>query len=594
MKNHFFYEQYSYLLNPASFGNIMDLKLGLSYTERSPVAALARKPSVQENSTSMASIDIVVVYSDRTILEQCFLKSAGLEAARLMLVDNRTNAKGLPAIFNAHKRGSTADWIVFCHQDFIVFERDWLKRIMKLSPTACYGPIGVDIQGRYLGQILQTDGSCLGEQADMAEVMGLDEQCLIVPRSVYTAVDFDEDLPFDFYVHDYCLEVRRRLGHPTRIIQLDCQHKSRTLKGDLLSDRYLRAKDVFIKKHNHLPVLATTTFNLKRKYWEYVDGSFTLKAQLELIPPGAKVLEIGPGPGHMTQAMQNKGCEVTAIEMDEELARCAEPFCKKIIIGDIERLDFDCEFGADQFDIVLLGDVLEHLKSPEGLIVKLQKYLDQRGSLVVSIPNIAHGSVRLALLQGHFKYQIQGLLDQTHLRFFTWETICSLFQNSGYEIQTVKRIQIGIFDSGIEFDPLKVPIGAVRYVYADPEVLTYQYVFRAVPFTKALNGSKGESCVRTSGSPRSRRSGECELAVAYKQHGLNYFWNNPPKFRQFFYRSFLLKPRLITVAYIVASFLPYRVTRVINSKLDILSPKKVIPEAHDIDATTQTVWEKYS
>jgi 2-polyprenyl-3-methyl-5-hydroxy-6-metoxy-1,4-benzoquinol methylase len=526
----------------------------------------------------MPAIEIVVVYNDPVTLEQCFLKSAGLESARLILVDNRVDGKGLPTIFNAHKRDSAADWIVFCHQDFIVFEPDWFKRIMKLSPTACYGPIGVDIHGRFLGQILQTDGSYHGERADMAEVVGLDEQCLIVPRSIYTAVDFDEDLPFDFYVHDYCLEVRRRLGHPTRIIQLDCQHKSRTLKGDQSSERYQRAKDIFIKKHSDLPVLATTTFNLKRKYWQYVDESFTLKAELELIPPGAKVLEIGPGPGHMTQAMRNKGCEVTAIEMDQELARCAEPFCKKIIIGDIERLDFDCEFGAEQFDIVLLGDVLEHLKNPEGLIVKLQKYLDQRGSLVVSIPNIAHGSVRLALLQGYFKYQQQGLLDQTHLRFFTWQTIRSLFQSSGYEIQTVKRIQIGIFDSEIEFDPLRVPVQALRYVYADPEALTYQYVFRAVPGTRTLNYSKE----RIGGSSRS--GGKFGLAVAYKEHGLNYFWNNPPKFRQFFYRSFLLKPRLTTFAYIVASFLPYRISKAINSKLDILSPKPI----------TQTAWENYS
>src|SRR5215831_7696909 len=150
----------------------------------------------------MPAIEIVVVYNDPVTLEQCFLKSAGLESARLILVDNRVDGKGLPTIFNAHKRDSAADWIVFCHQDFIVFEPDWFKRIMKLSPTACYGPIGVDIHGRFLGQILQTDGSYHGQRADMAEVVGLDEQCLIVPRSIYTAVDFDEDLPFDFYVHD--------------------------------------------------------------------------------------------------------------------------------------------------------------------------------------------------------------------------------------------------------------------------------------------------------------------------------------------------------------------------------------------------------
>jgi 2-polyprenyl-3-methyl-5-hydroxy-6-metoxy-1,4-benzoquinol methylase len=541
----------------------------------------------------MAAIEIVVVYNDPITLEHCFLKSAGLESARLVLVDNRVAGKGLPTIFNSHKSDSVADWLIFCHQDFIVFESQWLDRVANLSPTACYGPIGMDVQGRMLGQITQTNGTLLGQRVDMAEVMGLDEQCLIVPRCIYSVVDFDERLPFDLYVHDYCLEVRRQLGYPTRTMQLNCQHKSRTLIGDLSSERYLTAKDLFIRKHSYLPVIATTSFYFRQKYWEYVDGCFTLSAELELIPRDSKVLEIGPGPGHMTQAMRNRGCDVTGIEINEELARCSQQFCSKLIIGDIETLDLDRELNGGQFDVVLLGDVLEHLKNPENLLTKLKKYLTPSGSLVVSLPNVAHGSVRLALLQGDFKYQSEGLLDSTHLKFFTWETIRAVFRRTGYDIQKVKRIQVGIFHSGIKFDPLKVPVGAFRNLCRQPEAFTYQYVFNALPSNGASKDGKEEDLESAADLNRFAKDEKFKLAVAYKDHGTEYFWNNPPKFRQFFYRSFLLSPHLLTVMYIMASFLPFRLLKAIDSSLDISSRKKMVPEANHIESIAQTAWVNY-
>lgn len=206
-------------------------------------------------------VEIVVVFNEPDTLEDVFLRSAGLGDATVVLIDNRTRGAGLPTLFNAHKARSTAEWLVFCHQDFVVFDPDWIRRIVALPSAACYGPIGRDLNLRWLGRITQTDGSPLGEPAAMAEVPGVDEMCLVVPRDVYTRVDFDEGFPFDLYAHDYCLAARR-LGYPTRIVDLACQHRSKTLSGDHLATRFLTAKQRFIDKHAGAAPLVTSTFHV--------------------------------------------------------------------------------------------------------------------------------------------------------------------------------------------------------------------------------------------------------------------------------------------------------------------------------------------
>src|SRR5215468_5796062 len=94
-------------------------------------------------------IDVVVAWNDRDTLEQCLLKSEGLNGCQLVLFDNRAANQGLPTIFNTYKRKSTADWLVFCHQDIVFSDPSWPREVAGLAPDACYGPIGVDEDGHF-------------------------------------------------------------------------------------------------------------------------------------------------------------------------------------------------------------------------------------------------------------------------------------------------------------------------------------------------------------------------------------------------------------------------------------------------------------
>src|SRR5262245_45109 len=159
-----------------------------------------------------------------------------------------------------------------------------------------------------------------------------------------------------------------------------------------------------------------------------------------LVPVGARrVLDIGCGAGRMGAALKaRQDVLVVGIELDERAARAARGRLDEVLIGDVERLDFPFEAGS--FDAVVCGDVLEHLRDPAGLLLRLRCWLQPAGFLIGSIPNIRHHSVIRGLLQGNWTYEPAGLLDRDHLRFFTRREIEKLLYRCGFAVTSLQTI----------------------------------------------------------------------------------------------------------------------------------------------------------
>src|SRR5215211_1884080 len=85
---------------------------------------------------------------------------------------------------------------------------------------------------------------------------------------------------------------------------------------------------------------------------------------VRLVGDAPRVLELGPATGYMSQAFADRGCKVVGIEIDPEMAQRANEFCERMILGDLDTLDFDEELGGERFDAIVAADVLEHLKDP--------------------------------------------------------------------------------------------------------------------------------------------------------------------------------------------------------------------------------------
>ncbi len=168
------------------------------------------------------------------------------------------------------------------------------------------------------------------------------------------------------------------------------------------------------------------------------------------------------------------------MELDAEAARLAEARADRVLVGDAEELDLEAELGGERFDAILFADVLEHLRDPAALLKRVRPLVDEGGVVIASIPNIAHAAVRLALLGGSFRYREQGLLDESHLRFFTREGVQDLFEGSGYLITQWLRRRLEIEETEIPV-PSSVPEEARAWATSDPEATTYQFVVCAVP-----------------------------------------------------------------------------------------------------------------
>jgi len=204
---------------------------------------------------------------------------------------------------------------------------------------------------------------------------------------------------------------------------------------------------------------------------------YTIEASL--VGKNKKVLEVGCSTGYFTKILKDFGNEVYCIEIDREAAKLAEKHCNSIVIGDIEDLNLEYHFKEKFFDVVLFGDVLEHLKDPERVLRKIKGFLKDDGYVVASIPNIAHGDVILNLMAGKFDYRPLGLLDKTHLRFFTLRSIKEMFERCGFKIAEIytTKVEVGYTELGEVVKSFPAPI--VNFIKKLPYSNVYQFVVKA-------------------------------------------------------------------------------------------------------------------
>ena len=160
---------------------------------------------------------------------------------------------------------------------------------------------------------------------------------------------------------------------------------------------------------------------------------------IALIPSEAKrVLDVGCGFGHMGKRLrEERDIEVVGIENEERAIDVAKDNVDKLIVGNVESMKLPFEHGY--FDCLVYGDVLEHLREPWRILKEHSCYLKNGGFCIASIPNISHYSIIKGLLNDLWEYKPSGILDETHLRFFTLEGARSMFRNAGYTIEEEKR-----------------------------------------------------------------------------------------------------------------------------------------------------------
>lgn len=165
--------------------------------------------------------------------------------------------------------------------------------------------------------------------------------------------------------------------------------------------------------------------------------SSTHRQTIAWVPEGARVLELGCASGFIGKILIDaKGCEVTGVEIDHAAAEQARRAGLTVLEGSLEDEAFAASIPGG-YDMVLATDVLEHLREPATTLAWMERWLAPGGRAIVAVPNIATWSMRTQLLRGDFTYEDTGLLDRTHLRFFTWHTFHELVREPGWQIDGV-------------------------------------------------------------------------------------------------------------------------------------------------------------
>jgi SAM-dependent methyltransferase len=161
---------------------------------------------------------------------------------------------------------------------------------------------------------------------------------------------------------------------------------------------------------------------------------------------GRRLLDVGAAHGYLASAFRSQGFRVTGIEADRVLGEEAAKHCDRFL-----SLNLDGPLPAfpEPFDVMVFGDVLEHLKNPLEVLRQLTASLKEDGAVIVSLPNVANFYIRLNLLLGRFDYQDRGILDRTHLHFFTRKSFLQFLNCANLEPQELTATPIPL--------PLVVP-----------------------------------------------------------------------------------------------------------------------------------------
>ena len=203
------------------------------------------------------------------------------------------------------------------------------------------------------------------------------------------------------------------------------------------------------------------------------------------IPAGARVLDLGCGSGAIGRYLaQRDGAGTTVIDgltISADEARLAAPHYRRVEVADLDNARLSDLFPAQGYDAIVCADVLEHIRQSPRVLAECRQLLAPEGRLLLSIPNAGYAGLVAELMAGEFRYRQEGLLDETHVRFFTRRTLMRFLREHGWvDVQAdVITRQLPDSEFNVAFDAL--PPAVARHLLALPDALTYQFIVVARP-----------------------------------------------------------------------------------------------------------------
>ena len=205
------------------------------------------------------------------------------------------------------------------------------------------------------------------------------------------------------------------------------------------------------------------------------------------IPPNATVLDIGCGPGVLGRlATALKPCLLDGIEIDPEAAQEARRYYRDVRVADLGSSELAELLPGRRYDIVICADVLEHLEAPGRMLRQIRRILAPGGRLLISLPHVGYAGIVAELLTGRFRYRPSGLLDRTHLRFFTRAELTDTLTMNGFAVADFGGIVKPVHESEFGHVLDRLAPAMREGLLTAPDALIYQFLVEAVPGRSAV------------------------------------------------------------------------------------------------------------
>lgn len=223
-----------------------------------------------------------------------------------------------------------------------------------------------------------------------------------------------------------------------------------------------------------------------------LESKNSLSMILSYVKKNSRILEFGCANGRMTKYLkENLACSVDIVEIDyeagKEAAKYANKKCLGEIEGNIENYKWYDILSEERYDYIIFADVLEHLYCPAKVLRKCMDLLKKDGKILTSIPNIAHNSIIIGLINNKFTYTDVGLLDNTHIRFFTEESFVSMIENIGLFVVLEEALIAKVGEIEVSTDYSMINKDLKKSLKNRDKGEIYQYIFILQKKDKDIN-----------------------------------------------------------------------------------------------------------
>ena len=216
------------------------------------------------------------------------------------------------------------------------------------------------------------------------------------------------------------------------------------------------------------------------------DERTSLSVLADMVPQGAQVLDLGCGSGALGQYLAlTRQATSDGVTLSEAEAAHARPHYRRVEVADLETVDLVQMFAGQRYDAIICADVLEHLKRPEFVLDACRELLAPGGKLLISVPNAGYSGLIAELLHGEFLYRDEGLLDRTHLRFFTRRSLLRFLAEQRWQVEAMETVERALPESEFRIAFDQMPPAVARHLLASPDALTYQFIACAQPVAQA-------------------------------------------------------------------------------------------------------------